>query len=78
MVQAKKFEQTFINEYLAWNLHEQDVERRGHAAGRKEGEIAKAINAAKNLLAMRLGTHEQIARAVGLPLEKIDELAEKL
>lgn len=29
MVQAKKFEQTFLNEYMAWNLHEHDVERRG-------------------------------------------------
>ena len=74
MVQAKKFEQTFINEYLAWNLHEQDVELRG----RKKGETARAIADARNLLAMRLGTHEQIARAVGLPLEKVEELAGKL
>ena len=37
MVQAKKFEQTFINEYLAWNLHDQDVERRGKKEGREEG-----------------------------------------
>ena len=29
MVQAKRFEQTFVNEYLAWNLHDQDVNRRG-------------------------------------------------
>lgn len=33
MVQAKKFEQTFINEYLAWNLHDKDVERRGRNEG---------------------------------------------
>ena len=29
MVQTKKFEQSFVNEYLAWNLHDQDVEKRG-------------------------------------------------
>ena len=29
MVQTKKFEQSFVNEYMAWNLHDQDVERRG-------------------------------------------------
>ena len=29
MVQTKKFEQTFLNEYFALNLHEHDVERRG-------------------------------------------------
>ncbi len=33
MVQAKRFEQTFVNEYLAWNLHDKDVERRGRAEG---------------------------------------------
>ena len=32
MVQAKKFEQTFVNEYLAWKLHDKDVERRGRKA----------------------------------------------
>ena len=37
MVQTKKFEQTFINDYLAWNLHETDVERRGREEGLKEG-----------------------------------------
>ncbi|MCR4715347.1 MAG: type II toxin-antitoxin system YoeB family toxin [Treponemataceae bacterium] len=36
MVQTKKFEQTFINEYLAWNLHDQDVENRGKKAGKME------------------------------------------
>ena len=29
MVQTKKFEQSFVNEYMAWSLHDQDVERRG-------------------------------------------------
>ncbi|MBQ9539117.1 MAG: Rpn family recombination-promoting nuclease/putative transposase [Treponema sp.] len=29
VVQTKKFEQSFINEYLAWTLHDQDVEMRG-------------------------------------------------
>ena len=29
MVQTKKFEQTFLNEYFALNLHEHDVKRRG-------------------------------------------------
>lgn len=36
MVQSKKFEQSFVNEYLAWNLHDQDVERRGKQAGKIE------------------------------------------
>jgi predicted transposase/invertase (TIGR01784 family) len=40
MVQTKKFEQTFINEYLAWNLHDKDVELRGKKAGLAEGKKA--------------------------------------
>ena len=39
-----------------------------------ENKIANA----RNLLAMKLGTHEQIAQAVGLPIEKIEELAAEL
>ena len=37
MVQTKKFEQTFVNEYLARMLHERDVEKRAKAAGLAEG-----------------------------------------
>ena len=48
MVQAKKFEQTFINEYLAWNLHDQDVERRGKKEGRKEGRAEMCIELIKS------------------------------
>lgn len=40
MQSLKKFEQSFVNEYLAWNLHEQDIEKRSN------------IKAAKSLLAM--------------------------
>ena len=39
---------------------------------------ANKIANAKNLLAMGLGTHEQIAQAVELPLEKIEELAAEM
>ena len=37
MVQSKKFEQTFLNEYMAIKLHESDIERRAMAAGREQG-----------------------------------------
>ena len=42
---------------------------------RKEATEEKAISSARNLLAMKLLTHAQIAQAVELPLEKIEELA---
>ena len=50
----------------------------GLKLGKSEGETARAIEAARNLLAMGLGTHEQIARAVGLPLEKVAKLAAEI
>ena len=38
----------------------------------------KAVASARNMLSMKLGTHEQIAKAVELPLEKVEELAAEL
>ena len=51
-------------------------------AGREEGiEIGaqqKAVEAAERLLKMNLGTAEQIATAVNLPLEQVLEIKEKI
>ena len=44
-----------------------NAEQRGIRSGKEE--------AARNLLAMKLGTLEQIAQAVGLPLEEVEKLA---
>lgn len=64
------------------NLHDWDLSRRAEEAGREkgmeEGSYNKAIEAAKNLLRMKLGTHEQIAQAQDLPLKKVQELAEEV
>ena len=38
----------------------------------------KAISSARNLLTMQVLTHEQIAKAVELPIEKIEELAAEM
>lgn len=46
----------------------------GLAEGQKKGQQQKAIEAAINLLNMRLGTLEQIAQVTSLPIEKIQEL----
>ena len=40
-----------------------------------EGERARALSAARNMLAMGLGTPAQIAQATGLPLEDVEGLA---
>ena len=41
---------------------------------REEAAEQRAINSAKNLLAMNVLAPEQIAQAVGLPLEQVLEL----
>ena len=56
------------------NLHDYDLTTRAKEAGREE----KAIEAAKNLLRMDILTHEQIAQAQELPLEKVQKLAEEI
>ena len=57
------------------------AERRGLEAGivqgKVEGSREKALETARNMLEMNLGTKEQIAKATGLSLETINELAEK-
>ena len=44
----------------------------------EEAREEKAIEAATNLLKMRLGTPEQIAQAQGLPLEQVLELQKSI
>jgi len=46
----------------------------GIVQGREEGAHDKAIESARNLLALKVITPEQIARANGLPLEEVLEL----
>lgn len=46
--------------------------------GFEDGVAEKAKEAALNFLAMNVLTHEQIAKGVGIPLEKIEELAAEL
>ena len=56
------------------NLHDYDITTMAKEAGIEEARI----EAAKNLLRMKLGTHEQIAQAQNLPLKKVQELAEEI
>ena len=71
MVQTKKFEQSFVNEYMAWNLHDMDVRRQGIQQGAK----SNAISNARNFLKMGLSP-EQVAAGVGLPLAEVIELSQ--
>ena len=46
--------------------------------GKEEGMQEKAVEAARNLIKMKLGTFDQIAQAQGLPLEEVQKIAEEL
>ena len=56
-----------------YNAREQGLEE-----GLQQGERKAKIEAARNLLKMKLGTHEQIAQASGLSVEEVQEVAKKI
>ena len=53
------------------NLHDRDIIR----AAKREGAHVAKIEAARNLLAMKVLTLEQIAQAQNLPLEEVQKIA---
>ncbi|MBO4318955.1 MAG: Rpn family recombination-promoting nuclease/putative transposase [Treponema sp.] len=57
---------------------ENNAYRKGEIQGIQQGASQKAIEAAENLLRMGVNTVEQISQAIGLPLEKVQELAENI
>lgn len=70
------------DEYMYFSdiLEDEKEEAReiGWAEGRAEGEIKRAMEAARNLLAMNILTHEQIAAAQRLSVEEVDRIAEEI
>ena len=82
MVEQQKTVEANKGLYFYMSIHDQDKiiegEKRGILIGRKEGMNTKALESAKNLIAMNVLTHEQIAQAIGLPFEKIEELAQEM
>ncbi|MBP5175948.1 MAG: hypothetical protein ILP07_08560, partial [Treponema sp.] len=81
-VERMKENEKFRRDYAAMNLHDRDIQRVARrealAEGMAKGQQQKALEAAEKLLRMRLGTIEQIAQAISLPLEQVQELSEKL
>ena len=85
-----KLNELFRGDYMAWGLAEFDAEQRGYkegvsdgisqgiaqgiAQGISQGEHQKAIETAKNLLAMKLSV-EDISKATGLSIEEIKLIA---
>jgi len=69
MVETKKFEQTFLNEYLAIKLHENDVLQRGKEEGRAEGIRSTALKMLNDGLPL-----SSITLYTGLSEEEISSL----
>ena len=63
------------------NLHDRDITRAAKQEGLRQGIAQGAskakIEAAKNLLKMKLLSTEQIAQAAGLPLKTVRELQQQ-
>ena len=74
LVKNLKEKESCRTNYMTWEMES----RRLKAEGRKEGIHEKAIESARNLLAMNILTPEQIAQATGLSLEEVLSLKETL
>ena len=77
IVEKLKANKKFRSDYLAMNLHDRDIMERARQEGIELGIRQNAVENARKFLSMNVLTHEQIAQAVGLPLEKVKELAQE-
>ena len=75
MVQTKKFEQSFINEYLAWTLHDQDVEMRGRKEGHEAGRKEQALETVRRMMASGKYDLNEISDISGLTVQDIKALS---
>ena len=71
MVEAQKKIEGTKKLYFSWSLHDYDVRNEGISIGKNQGKQETA----QNMLAMGLGTNEQIARVTGLSLADVEKLA---
>ena len=65
-------------QYMTWERQQAYAREEGIAIGEERGKREKAIEAATNLLKMKLGTVEQIAQAEGLTVDEVLELQKEL
>ena len=60
------------------DLYDKNRRKEGYDEGIIDGAHTKAVEAAKNLLKMKLLTVEQISQAAGLPVDEVEKLASEL
>ena len=73
-VEKLKVNEKFRLEYAAMNIHDMDLIRES----KKEGAQQKAVEDARNMLSLNVGSVEQIAQITGLPLEQVLDLQKQL
>ena len=74
LVRNLKEKESCRTNYMTWEMES----RRLKAEGRKEGIREKAIESARNLLAMNILTPDQISQATGLSLEEVLSIKETI
>ena len=57
------------------NIHDFDIMEEGISIGEERGRSEAKLEAARNMLALNVLSHEQIAQVVELPLETVQQLA---
>ena len=66
---------------IQWKRQYTDLEREklyAYDAGLEQGAKETSVENAKNLLKMNVLTHEQVATAIGLSIEEVEELAKEI
>ena len=77
-VERIKENDKFRSDYAAMNLHDYDITTMAKEVGIEEGARNKAIEAAENLLKLNKLSEEEIAQTIGLPIEQVLKLKEKI
>lgn len=75
LVEVKKFEQSFLNEFMARRLAEHDLISLGKDMGREEGIDETKISTAKKMLELSLPL-DTIIEVTGLTKERLQELVQ--
>ena len=78
LVEEAKQNSQWRKQFMEWEREMAYKFREGKAEGLLEGAQQNAIENAKNFLAMKVLTPEQIAQGTKLPLEKVLELQKEM
>ena len=78
LVEEAKQNSQWRKQFMEWEREMAYKFRESKAEGLLEGAQQNAIENAKNFLAMKVLTHEQIAQGTKLPLEKVLELQKEM